>query len=91
MTDQMNNPTVPAMDDTANAVPAEPTPMPLRRVFKIGAARVVEDASTEALSNEQVRDLLKGTYPEVANATIHEGIEGDTKIVSFLAQPGRKG
>ncbi len=91
MTDQTNNSTVPAVDETANAVPDEPTPTPLKRVFKIGAARVVEDASTEALSNEQVRDLLKSTYPEVANAAIHEGVEGDTKIVSFLAQPGRKG
>ncbi len=91
MTDQTNNPTVPAVDDTANAVPTEPTPTPLKRVFKIGAVRVLEDDSTALLSNEQVRDLLKGTYPEVANATIRERIEGDTKIVDFLAQPGRKG
>ncbi len=91
MTDQTNNQTVPAADDSPNTVPAEVTTAQLKRIFKIGATRVVEDASTESLSNEQVRDLLKGTYPEVANATIRERVEGGTKVVEYLAQPGRKG
>ena len=62
------------------------------RVFKIGTTRIVEDASTAGLSNEQVRAFLKNSYPEVANATIHESTTADgTKVVSYLAQPGRKG
>lgn len=61
------------------------------RVFKIGATRIVEDASMSGVSNEQVRDLLKVTYPEVANATIREREENGLRVVEFLPQPGRKG
>jgi len=62
------------------------------RVFKIGATRVVEDPSTmSGMSNEQVRDLLKTTYPEIANATIRERDENGLRVVEFLPQPGRKG
>ena len=62
------------------------------RIFKTGTVRIVEDASTRGLSNEEVRSLLKTTYPEIANATIREvtTIEGQT-VVEFLPQPGRKG
>lgn len=68
------------------------TPTPLSRVFKIGATRVVEDPSTmSGLSNEQVRDLLKTTYPEIANATLRERDENGLRVVEFLPQPGRKG
>lgn len=67
--------------------PTQPT-----RVFKIGATRVVEDPSTmSGLSNEQVRDLLKTTYPEIANATLRERDENGLRVVEFLPQPGRKG
>ena len=45
---------------------------PTPRIFKIGATRIVEDAAMAGLSNEQVRDILKRTYPEVAHATIRE-------------------
>jgi hypothetical protein len=65
------------------------------RVFKIGAQRIVEDNSTSTLTNEQVRDLLKASYPEVANATIRERTEttdsGLIRVVDFLQQPARKG
>jgi hypothetical protein len=61
------------------------------RVFKIGATRIVEDAAMAELSNEQVRDLLKRTYPEVAHATIREREQDGLRIVDFLPQPGRKG
>ena len=66
---------------------------PLTRVFKIGANRVVEDEATARLTNEQVRGLMKATYPEVANATIRERTDPDVniQIVEFLPQPGRKG
>ncbi len=62
-----------------------------RRVFKVGNNRIVEDAATAKLSNEQVRNLLKSQYPEVANATIRETVSGDTRVVEYLPQPGRKG
>jgi len=61
------------------------------RVFKSGSTRIVEDPSMSGLSNEQVRDLLKTSYPEIANATIRERDENGVRIVEFLAQPGRKG
>jgi len=61
------------------------------RVFKTGATRIVEDPSMSGLSNEQVRDLLKTTYPEIANATIRERDENGVRVVEFLPQPGRKG
>ena len=65
---------------------------PLTRVFKIGATRVVEDPSTmSGMSNEQVRELLKTRYPEIANATLRERDENGLRVVEFLPQPGRKG
>ncbi|MBW4438986.1 MAG: hypothetical protein KME04_17745 [Pleurocapsa minor GSE-CHR-MK-17-07R] len=67
--------------------PTQPT-----RVFKIGATRIVEDAATmSALDNDAIRDLLKTSYPEVANATIRERDENGLRVVEFLPQPGRKG
>ena len=66
-------------------------PTQLTRVFKIGATRVVEDPSMSGLSNEQVRDLLKTSYPEIANATLRERDENGLRVVEFLPQPGRKG
>lgn len=66
-------------------------PTPVTRVFKIGATRVVEDPSMSGLSNEQVRDLLKTSYPEIANATLRERDENGLRVVEFLPQPGRKG
>ena len=61
------------------------------RVFKTGTVRIVEDESMHGLSNEEVRNVLKATYPEVANATIRETTSDGQRIVEFLPQPGRKG
>lgn len=61
------------------------------RVFKIGATRIVEDASMSILDNNAIRELLKTTYPEIANATIRERDENGLRVVEFLPQPGRKG
>lgn len=62
------------------------------RIFKTGATRIVEDTSLSGLTNEQVRDLLKVTYPEVAHATIRESqLEDGTRLVEFIAIAGRKG
>lgn len=67
------------------------TPAQPARVFKIGATRIVEDVSMAALTNEQVRDLLKTSYPEIANATLREREENGLRVIEFLPQPGRKG
>lgn len=40
------------------------------RILKIGATRIVEDASKSALDNSAIRDLLKSIYPEIAVATL---------------------
>jgi hypothetical protein len=69
-----------------NVTPAQPA-----RVFKIGATRIVEDASMSSLDNNAIRDLLKTSYPEIANATIRERDENGLRVVEFLPQPGRKG
>ena len=63
-----------------------------QRIFKIGAARVVADATFQDVDNESARQLLKTSYPEVANATIRETtLEDGTRLVEYLPQPGRKG
>jgi hypothetical protein len=69
-----------------NVTPTQPA-----RVFKLGATRIVEDASMHGVSNEDVRTLLKTSYPEIANATIRERDENGLRVVEFLPQPGRKG
>jgi hypothetical protein len=63
----------------------------LPRIFKTGTVRIVEDESMRGLSSEEVRNILKATYPEVANATIRETTTDGQRIVEFLPQPGRKG
>ena len=79
------------MSNQPNQVTPETDAAPLKRVFKIGTNRIVEDAATAKLSNEQVRNLLKAQYPEVANATIRETVNGDARIIEYLPVPGRKG
>jgi hypothetical protein len=62
------------------------------RVFKIGATRIVADASMMALDPEQIRTLLKISYPEVTHATIRETtLEDGTQLLEYISQPGRKG
>ena len=68
-----------------DATPSQP------RIFKIGATRIVEDETMRGQTNEQVRELLKRTYPEVAHATIREREHEGNQIVEFLPKPGRKG
>lgn len=61
------------------------------RTFKIGSTTIVESDTTRSLSNEQVRNLFKAQYPEVANATIRDYTTDGVRVVEFLPQPGRKG
>jgi hypothetical protein len=63
-----------------------------RRVFKTGSNLIAEAPEMRSLSNEEIRALLKHSYPEVANAIIRETPQTDgSLLVEFLAQPGRKG
>ena len=64
---------------------------PTPRVFVIGATRIKEDASLAGRSNEEIRDILRRTYPEVAHATIREREQDGMKILDFIPVPGRKG
>ncbi|NLF79498.1 MAG: hypothetical protein GX573_27715, partial [Chloroflexi bacterium] len=54
------------------------------RVFKTGATRIVEDETMTGLSNEEVRQILARSYPEVAHATIREREQDGLRIVEFL-------
>ncbi len=81
----MSNPNKPQAESAAA------TPAPLKRVFVIGNNRIVEDTSTVKLSNEQIRSLLKAQYPEIANATVRETVEGEVRVIAYLPIPGRKG
>jgi hypothetical protein len=62
------------------------------RVFKIGATTIQADASFAGLSNDQAREVLRRSYPEVAHATMREvTLDDGTKLVEWLARPGREG
>jgi len=75
-----------------NITPEASAQAPKPRVFKIGANRIVEDASTVGLDKEAIRSFLKAGYPEVANALIREHtLEDGTLVLDFMPQPGRKG
>ena len=63
-----------------------------RRIFKTGATRIVEDETMAGHSIDEVKDILKSSYPEVAHATVRQTtLEDGTQLVEFLPQPGRKG
>ena len=61
------------------------------RIFKTGSTIITETPEMHDLSVEQIRTLLKTTYPEVAHATIRERTEGETLVIEFLPVAGRKG
>lgn len=61
------------------------------RIFKVGAVRIVEDETTRGMTSEQVKNLLKPMYPEVANATFVEREQDGQPVVEFIPQPGSKG
>lgn len=62
------------------------------RIFKIGATRIVEDASLSGKSLDEVKAILQRSYPEIAHATVRETtLEDGAKLIEWLAQPGRKG
>ena len=62
------------------------------RLFKTGSTIIAEDSTTAGMSPEEVREILKYQFPEVANATINLSTNDDgQQIVSYLVKPGRKG
>lgn len=62
------------------------------RVFKIGATRIVEDASLSGKSLDDVKAILQRSYPEIAHATVRETTLEDGSICYyFINRPGRKG
>ncbi len=62
------------------------------RILKIGATQIITDASMSTLDPEQLRTLLKITYPEIAHATMREtALEDGTQVLEWSAIPGRKG
>lgn len=63
----------------------------MTRIFKIGSTRIIEDESMQGLTIDEIREHLKNTFPEVAQATVREKTEGDVTYVEFLPRPGRKG
>jgi hypothetical protein len=66
-------------------------PAPQHRLFKIGSVVIAEDEALRGLSVEAVRTLLRPAYPEVAHTLVRERVEGETLILEFVAQAGRKG
>jgi hypothetical protein len=65
---------------------------PQPRIFKIGTTTIVEDDSLAGKTLDEVKDILKRTYPEVAHATVRERtLDDGTQVVEWLAKPGRKG
>ncbi|MBZ0304045.1 MAG: hypothetical protein K8J31_30175 [Anaerolineae bacterium] len=65
---------------------------PQPRIFKIGATTIVEDDSLTGKTLDEVKDILKRSYPEVAHATVRERtLDDGTQVVEWLAQAGRKG
>ena len=62
------------------------------RVFKIGTTIIIEDEALAERNLDEIKGILKHSYPEVANATIRETPQADGPLlVEFLPVPGRKG
>ena len=62
------------------------------RIFKIGATRIVEDASLSGKSLDDVKAILQRSYPEIAHATVRETtLDDGTMVVHYIPRPGRKG
>ena len=68
------------------------TEQTITRVFKTGSTLITESPDMCHLNNEEVRGLLKHSYPEVANATIREVPQEDgTLLIEYLPVAGKKG
>ena len=63
----------------------------MTRIFKIGSTKIVEDESMQGRSLDEIREMLRLSFPEVAQATVREKTEGEVTYIEFLPRPGRKG
>jgi len=65
----------------------------MTRIFKIGSTKIVEDESMQGRSIEEMREILRLTFPEVAQATVREKVDAENGItwIEWLPKPGRKG
>ena len=62
------------------------------RIFKIGTTTIVEDESLAGKTLDEVKDILKRIYPEVAYTTVRETtLDDGTPVIHFIPRPGRKG
>lgn len=61
------------------------------RIFKIGTTEIEESESLIHLTNDEYRQKLAASYPEVTNATMRETKRGDDTLVEFVPVAGRKG
>ncbi|MEQ8673779.1 MAG: hypothetical protein RLP44_29890 [Aggregatilineales bacterium] len=62
------------------------------RIFKIGTTTIMEDDSLTGKTLDEIKDVLKQTYPEVTHATVRERtLDDGTSVIDFLPKPGRKG
>ncbi len=70
----------------------EQTPNTPPRIFKIGTVTIAEDGSLAGKPLDEVTDILKRTYPEVAHATVRETtLEDGTLAIHYIPRAGRKG
>lgn len=62
------------------------------RIFKIGTTTIVEDDTLAGKTLDEIKDILKQTYPEVTHTTVRERtLDDGTPVIDFLPKPGRKG
>lgn len=62
------------------------------RIFKIGTTTIVEDESLAGKTLDEIKDILKESYPEITHATVRERtLEDGTQVIDVLPKPGRKG
>lgn len=61
---------------------------PQPRIFKIGATTISEDETLAGHTLDQIKDILKHSYPEVAHATVYTRTSenGTQCSISSLAQ-----
>jgi hypothetical protein len=72
--------------------PTDHSQDPEPRIFKIGATIISEVETLAGCSLDEIKDILKHSYPEVAHATVNTRTSEDgTQIIEFLPKPGRKG
>jgi hypothetical protein len=60
-------------------------------IVRINNKRVALDDSLQTASVEAIKENLQIQYPEIQNAMMRVRTEGETRIVEFVPQAGKKG